>query len=204
MTSMTTSQQTSTTPADMWRDRQVRPDAARNQLRAMADTMTTHQLAEQCGTSFTELNDFLRPGIDPAVFAPADSKQDAVNLAWAYTRAGWSGSDIARASGYSRQWISKLLKISPTTALPAPVKPLNRRKSKPAPNYRQVKSLPAYELRLLDTLAGEYADGDDPAGHRLAAHAGYLASAYRTPLSHLAAYCAVDRGFLHAAVENAA
>jgi transcriptional regulator with XRE-family HTH domain len=187
-------------PATVWSNRTDDPESARARLRSLADAMSTHQLAEQCGTTFNELNSFLRPGIDPAVFMSASGdRQATVNLLWANKRAGWTGADMARAAGISRQRVSVLLRSAPTETIPAPVKPATRRRRRPAPKFRQISSLPDFERRLTDGLVAEYRSGKPGALSRLDNHLAHLVATYRTPLDHLAAHCGLDRGLFAAA-----
>lgn len=175
----------------MWAARDTQ--AGRAAILELCDRMTTHDAAECLGTEFRHLNEFLRPGIDPAKLQAArGDRQETIDLMWAYRRAGWAAADIARAAGVSRQRVGVLMKTPPKNNHLVEVKPPAPRRRRPAPKYRQLRTLPDYELAELDALASEYHAAPSPQTYELLATAAHrLHTTFRVRLDHLATRCRV-------------
>ena len=159
----------------------------------LCDRVTLHAAAERLGTEFRHLNEFLRPGIDPAkLLAARGDRQGTVDLMWAYRKAGWSAADIARAVGLSRQRVGVLLKTPPRDTPLVESKPPTPRRRSPAPKYRQLRTLPDYELAELDALARKYHAAPSPQTfERLTAAAHRLHTDFRVRLDHISSRCRV-------------
>lgn len=159
----------------------------------LCDRVTLHAAAERLGTEFRHLNEFLRPRIDPAKLrASRGDRQATVDLMWAYRTAGWSAADIARAVGLSRQRVGVLLKTPPRDTPLVESKPPTPRRRSPAPKYRQLRTLPDYELVELDELASKYHAAPSPQTYELlAATAHRLHTTFRVRLDHISSRCRV-------------